>query len=325
MFSAKVVCDSVSPAGARLISVEATYPRFIHAEFMTHRDRARNAASSRAIPWKRKSRQACRVADMPPGSVPIGIDGLAHYDPEAAYHYWMPNCMYARVLTDPVVPVSFGREQKGMQSGDELAGADLDAARAIWLTARDRAVRAANDLAELGVHKSVCNRLTEPFMWITVLYTATEWKNFFRLRCHPAAEKHFQLIAGMIRDAIAASTPRTLAVGDWHLPYLRPEDDALIVLAAGAGDPIELAKRVSAGRCARLSFLTHDGVRDVLEDVRLCEQLINPRTAGLDDDVIHASPLEHVAQAAADRRYRSGPFYGWIQFRKDFPNENVEG
>ena len=42
-----------------------------------------------------------------------------------------------------------------------------------------------------------------------------------------------------------------------------------------------------------------------------------------DDDVIHSSPLEHVAQSA-NKSIRSGPFKGWIQFRKEFANENVE-
>jgi hypothetical protein len=37
----------------------------------------------------------------------------------------------------------------------------------------------------LGVTKQICNRLLEPWMWITVLVTgSTEgWENFFKLRC----------------------------------------------------------------------------------------------------------------------------------------------
>jgi thymidylate synthase ThyX len=48
--SAKVIADSISPDGVRLTTFELEYPRFIHAEFMTHRLFSRNAASSRAIP-----------------------------------------------------------------------------------------------------------------------------------------------------------------------------------------------------------------------------------------------------------------------------------
>ena len=50
-FKAKIILDSINPYnGVRLVTSELTYPRFIHAEFMTHRVFSRNAASSRAIP-----------------------------------------------------------------------------------------------------------------------------------------------------------------------------------------------------------------------------------------------------------------------------------
>ena len=48
--SAKIIADSISPDDVRLTTFELEYPRFIHAEFMTHRLFSRNAASSRAIP-----------------------------------------------------------------------------------------------------------------------------------------------------------------------------------------------------------------------------------------------------------------------------------
>lgn len=291
-FRAKVVLDSIGPNGKRLISVEATYPRFIHSEIMTHRDRARNAASSRAIPWKRADKSGKLVA----------------------------NCMYSMIMTEPVVPISFGREQMGMQSGDELTGEDRKLAEQIWLAARDNAVYSADQLARLDVHKSICNRLTEPFMWITVLMTATEWKNFFRLRIHKDAEKHFQLIASMIRDAIQESEPTVRKAGQWHLPYTDMNDVIEVTQRKLHLDDPNAIQKVSAARCARLSYLTHDGVRDIDKDVALGDRLIN-RT----DDVIHASALEHVACASDDPELRSGPFHGWFQFRKMFKNENVPG
>src|SRR5487761_2747299 len=36
-FSARILLDSISDAGARLTTMEARYPRFIHSELMTHR------------------------------------------------------------------------------------------------------------------------------------------------------------------------------------------------------------------------------------------------------------------------------------------------
>src|SRR5689334_12194909 len=130
-FYAKVILDSMAPCGKRLTTIEARYPRFIHSEILTHRDRARNSASSRAIPWPK---------------------------------------MMAAIMEQPAIPIRWGSEQKGMQTGGEID--DPEVAERIWLRARDNAVQSARDLAELGVHKSIVNRLTEPFMWITVVMTA---------------------------------------------------------------------------------------------------------------------------------------------------------
>lgn len=251
--------------------------------------------------------------------------------------------MKAMILSDPVIPLSFDGEQKGMQSAEPVA--DQENAKRIWLEARDLAVHAAQKLADLGVHKSLCNRLTEPFMWITTLMTATEWNNFFRLRCHPDAEKHFQKIAGMIREAITASTPQQLKAHEWHMPYIQEEDSVIAldmvkyVRHPGIGERIlihrafgvdyetaefqtrdELLREVSGARCARLSFLTQEGKRDLTEDLNLFNRLIRRK-----DDVLHASPLEHVCEASDDPHLRSGPFHGWRQLRKRFPNENVPG
>jgi len=51
---AKIIEDSVGPGTRRLTTFQLTYPRFIHAEFMTHRQFSRNASSSRAIPVEKQ-------------------------------------------------------------------------------------------------------------------------------------------------------------------------------------------------------------------------------------------------------------------------------
>jgi thymidylate synthase ThyX len=317
-FAAKVVLDSINSDRQRLVSVLATYPRFIHAEIMTHRDRARNAASSRAIPWKSKRKKMVNETQA---------EYLMNTSDDVGLVAFSEKCMFRMIQDDPVIPIKWGCEQKGMQTGDEIPPEDQVKAREIWLKAMQNAVEAADQLSQLNVHKSLCNRITEPWMWITVLMSATEWKNFFRLRCHPDAEIHFQRIAGMIRDAMAASEPRKLGMFEWHTPFVDDEEKKEIEGAwrnARLNVPIEMSateciKRISAGRCARLSYLTHDGKRDWNEDIGLATRLIcRP------DDVIHASPLEHVARAS-DKNMRSGPFKGWFQYRKEFANENVEG
>lgn len=263
--------------------------------------------------------------------------------------------MMGMILRDPVIPIKWGAEMRGMQAGSEIPPHLAHLAQHLWLLARDYAVMSADMIANIGqtyddllmgklslgdyvpvigdndptiqVHKSLPNRLTEPWMWITTLMTATSWKNFFRLRCHPDAEVHFQKIAGMIRDTMNESIPNRLTYGDWHLPYIRPEDyellQAEILADSETSEPdaiereaiISKLKKISAGRCARLSYLTHEGRRDPQADIDLCDRLIN-RT----DDVLHASPLEHVAQCHTSD-HRSGPFRGWSQFRKEFTNE----
>jgi hypothetical protein len=347
MFDAKVVLASIGPCGIPIYTIQATYPRFIHGEVLTHRDKARNSASSRAIPWKRKGKHQVTITELPPGAQIIGKGQFNEIslDENETYEYYVANCMYSYIMSNPVIPIHWGKEQTGMQSNDdELTGDALVQAKRIWLEARDNAVRSADQLAALGLHKSLCNRLTEPWMWMTCLLTGTEWRNFFRLRCHPAAERHFQKIAGMIRDEISKCKPRVLRAGQWHLPYFDKMTDnelmgeEIMKLNIQIQEPgfltesenqsgksymefaIEKAKMISAGRSARLSYLTHEGIRDFKEDINLCKKLIER-----DDDVLHVSPLEHINQATDDPKLRSGPMRGWKQFRKEFKNENIEG
>jgi thymidylate synthase ThyX len=298
-YYARVILDSISVGARRLVSVEACYPRWLHAELMTHRAFARNTVSSRAIPFFREDKD---------GNV-------------------VPNCFYSMVMRDPVVPEFVGREQAGMQSGANLEGDEYFQFAQKVIRMRDEAVAHCMDLYRMGVHKSIINRYMEPWLWHTALITATEWNNFFRLRIHGAAEKHFQKIARMIGVAIKESSPNLLRNGEWHTPYIQEVDLDFLKNRSGSEELslTDTVKYVSAGRCARLSYLTHEGKRDLSKDIALCRQLIDPRTADLDPDVLHASPLEHVAMAHIDRDHRSGPFAGWHQFRKDFPNENEPG
>lgn len=265
-FKATVLLDSVSPVGIRLTTLEIVLPRVVLAELNTHRVFSRNSASSRAIPVEK---------------------------------------MLAKVMGDPFVPANFGKNQAGMQAGQDLNPEEQTWARVEWLLARDMAVDQAKALMHIGVHKQLTNRLLEPFMWHTVIISATEWSNFYALRCHPDAQPEIQTVAVMMREAMVASTPVEVACGEWHLPLV--PDLAELRLTYG----IEDVKRVSAGRCARVSYLTHHGERDPQADIDLCNKLA---TAG------HMSPLEHVAQASPYIAF-FGNFKGWKQMRRDVPNE----
>jgi hypothetical protein len=52
MIHGRIIADSISPQEIRLTTFQLRYPRFIHAELMTHRVFSRNARSSRAVPVK---------------------------------------------------------------------------------------------------------------------------------------------------------------------------------------------------------------------------------------------------------------------------------
>ncbi|MAT51468.1 MAG: hypothetical protein CMK32_09830 [Porticoccaceae bacterium] len=265
MFSAKVLADSFYE-DSRLTTLELTYPRFVHSEVLTHRMLSRNAASSRAIPVSR---------------------------------------MLQDVRDNPVIPIHWGKNQKGMQAWQEVDPDGAAMSEALWLAARDEAVSVVEQMQKIGVHKQIANRLLEPWMWITVIASATNWSNFFALRCHPDAEPHIRKIANLAKVAIIKSSPQILEAGQWHLPLIGFDGDEKLTT-------IERVP-VSTGRCARVSYLTHDGKRDVRADIDLHDRLVQ---AG------HWSPFEHQAMAAPTRSSAGGNFGSrWIQYRKTFEGE----
>lgn len=191
--SAKSILSSRhAVSGDTLHTLLLRYPRWIHAEFMTHRMFSRNASSSRAIPVEK---------------------------------------LIQDVLDDPAVPMFWGANQKGMQAGEECNnGVRLTADPAgwpreeAWISARDSAVGVASAFADAGYHKQIVNRLLEPFAHITVVCSATQWSNFLYLRDHKDAEPHIQMLAREIRKAIDGADVQTLQPGQWHLPFIYGDD-----------------------------------------------------------------------------------------------------
>jgi hypothetical protein len=274
MIEVKVIADSISQNEKRITTLQLKYPRFIHAEFMTHRMFSRNASSSRAIP----------VAKM-----------------------------IEQVRTDPAMPVHWGKNQPGMQAYEQLSEPQLIRTKSLWVEAATAACDLAERMNAEGAHKQIVNRILEPFQWIHVVVTATEWDNFFALRIHPAAQPEIHDLAKQMKQAMDNSVPKLLLVGDWHLPYVDVNE---------IGDEI-LAAKISAARCARVSYLTHDNkTPSTKQDLELFNQLatrpyIDKRGNELkSDDPVHYSPLEHQAMPSIDPNSISGNFVGWEQFRK---------
>lgn len=270
-FDAKILADSISPDGVRLTTFEVTFPRIVLAEFNTHRMFSRNSASSRAIPVKK---------------------------------------LIERVQGDPYIPTSWGKNQKGMQAGEDVPLSEQAFSRDVWLHARDNAVNDALLLLDSGIHKQITNRLLEPFMWHTVIVTATDWANFFHLRNNEMAHPDIQIPARMMQELYESQEPTFVDHDNWHLPLWGFEGDD-----AWWAD----APKISVGRCARVSYLTHDGKRDPAADIDLHNRLL---TSG------HMSPFEHVAKpmgpggiAIHPGALYSGNFRGWVQYRKTIPGE----
>jgi thymidylate synthase ThyX len=214
-----------------------------------------------------------------------------------------------RVLDAPFVP-RFNARVKGMGVGEPLTDMEQFDAERAWLYSRDAAVVAARGL--LSVDKSRANRLLEPFLWHTAIISATEWANFFALRTHPDAQPEFQHLARLMALAMGNSFPKALDYGEWHLPMAEE-----IEVRAGEDYP-PLAAKVSAGRCARVSYDTH--WRE--EDPQVSKSRWNQLSAKG-----HWSPGEHPAVCVANDRKRpsryQGNYIGWMQLRKCYPNEAV--
>ena len=261
--NAKVIADSISPEGIRITTFELEYPRFIHAEFMTHRLFSRNAASSRAIPVKRAIELIRENTARP-----------IHWGKNQPGMSAKEECNTTWDVTDGVNTISFSREQ-------------------IWDFARNRAIENAEVFDKLGYHKQIVNRLLEPFTHIKVVCTATEYDNFFHLRRHPDAQPEIQELAEQMWQAREASTPVVLKAGEWHVPYYKDGYWKPFMKKSNVDDPehgvgmtLRDAIAISASCCAQVSYRKLDDSLEKALDIyaRLVES-----------KPVHASPFEHQA------------------------------
>lgn len=143
--SAKMITHSVNEFNIKIGTMVVTFPRYILAELNTHRMLSKNSASSRAIPFEK---------------------------------------LLKSVEENPFIPIAWMKDHKGMQGTEYFTDKhDIFDCTTEWSKARDFAVMEAKRLSSYGLTKQLVNRLLEPFMWHTVIITATEYSNFFALRC----------------------------------------------------------------------------------------------------------------------------------------------
>jgi thymidylate synthase ThyX len=212
--------------------------------------------------------------------------------------------MISNVIEDNVYPLHWGRKKKGMVADLEIDEADQLEAIAIWDEAREAMIGYVKRLLEIDVHKQVANRLLEPFMAITGIVSATDYSNFFSQRCHPSAQPEIRALADAMKLAYDLSQPTLLEAGEWHLPLINGED---WIEATDRGYVDEDLVKVAIGRCARVSYLNHDGVRSLSDDTKLYWRLLESHPP-------HLSPFEHVA-IALDSSEKRANFTGFEAYR----------
>ena len=237
MITAKVIADTIHN-GHRITSLQLVMPRFILAQFNTHRSFSRSTASSRAIPTAK---------------------------------------LIEQVRTNYVQPVQWGANKAGMQSEQELEAHEIEKAKEIWCRAANAAADFAEQMAALGLHKQHANRIIEPYMWAHTIVTSTEWENFFKLRIDDAAQPEIQLLAKEMKAAIDNSVPKESRyhlpyITDDEICTYQKEKGFL------SKETFEHFAPISAARCARVSYLNHDQSKpDFKKDLELAKRLLEHR------------------------------------------------
>lgn len=334
MYRAKILADSITPAGCRLTTFEIEYPGMVEQDLLRHRSCSFSVASTRAIPTPAYIR---------------------------------------KVIDDPASLVWWGRNQPGMKAERELTGWRRWMAEKLWLWPRWFMLAIVQVLYWLGLHKQAANRLLRPWCWCPTIITATDWTNLFALRCHPDAQPELRKVVEMMRDLYLASKPKTLRPGEWHLPLIDDFDDVAAeaigehgvwdmvtckgqdlgavsdvrsiepskirswcpecraFLAGGAWFvdracgtchattvPVMVSVKnillamMSAARCARISLLRHGERRTIQDEMQKARKLWADH---------HCSPFEHQAMALDSDR-RCANLRGWKSLRSHMPNEH---
>jgi hypothetical protein len=234
------------------------------------------------------------------------------------------------IREDPAMPLRWEKNKPGMQSSEPVHPLVALLCTLLWKGAMHVALFVSWALDAMGVHKQFVNRITEPWAHITVIITGTDaaFANFYHLRRHKDAEPTMHALADVMAAAHRRSYPRTLKIGEWHLPYVKKEEieqlEKFTLVDPTAATPsrmkIDHLIMRSVARCARVSYLKPDDKPSTLaEDIALYTRLVGAAP-------MHASPAEHQAQAVegfaiANQGGCFGSSSGWLQYRKTLPGE----
>lgn len=144
MINAIIIADSISPQNVRITSFVLTVPQIIVKELLRHRMFSFSSSSMRAIPFNK-----------------ILLD----------------------TKENMFIPLAFQKHHFRMQGTEYLIEKELENAKQQWVESGLKACEEAERLYNFGVTKQLCSRIIEPYGYAKILVTATEWDNFFELRC----------------------------------------------------------------------------------------------------------------------------------------------
>jgi hypothetical protein len=278
---------------------------------------------------------------------------------------------------DPFIPSHFQKKHSGMQGTEYIPNLEVHVPRSAWVKARDYAIVTANHLHDdIGVTKQLANRILEPYMWVTMLFTCGEegLYNFFNLRCPQynwggktyksfddlyneqegsveeyvnlelkgdwetfkrtinkgKAEIHMMELAECMYTAYKNNSPKSLQEGEWHVPFMDKIMAAPYTIIDTSKEEVPYFVRLSVAMAARTSYTTVGEEKEFnwYTLYELHDLLIN-------QDPIHASPMEHQARAMTEDEYRNNGklidgkmeygwcrnFRGFIQYRHILENK----
>lgn len=275
----KIVAHTISKLGNDIITWEVRIPKWMVAEFNTHKiEIERNSASSRAVPSK------------------LIIEMVQEY---------------------PCMPYQWKYNASGMSPQELMSPEDEDYSNNVWLESRDLMIAQIEKLQKLpsgrSADKQRANRLLEFCMGTVVVCTMTGGggigiNNFFGLRDKPEAQPEFEYVAHMMHNQYHDSIPNERS---WHLPYVEYTDKFELPEHWGDDELAEWTARstkaaiVSSARCGRVTHYKQGEIRSIEEDVKRGQSFA---------DYGHFSPLRHASRAGDNRWY--GNMYGWNPISK---------
>lgn len=298
MITAKIITHSIDPRNdSTIVTFELEYPRFIHAELMTHRLFSRNAASSRAIP----------------------IDK-----------------MIQMVLDDPAMPHVWGLNQSGMQAETEHTNTATcvwaweQAAKAAVKSAKllqDLGLhkQIVNRVLEPFQTMKTVVTATEYDNWF-----------FLRNHEHAQPEIHIlaEVMLDELRTSDPQPLePGQWHLPYVDIVFSHGEqasEDTYHYEADGVEVSLQDALKVSASCCAQVSYRVLD--QGLEKALRIYESLLGSKPMHASPVEHQASPMwelspEHgdqlcdlfdngITHLGSDLEYWSGNFKGWTQYRQ---------